>query len=84
MSTTAVLVEAKKELTKHIINRLVPFFYEEFRLGFQSLCVVDSIRKVPHIYIVMRIDGNDILMDRSGQFDQFIFSALRLFRTRHN
>ena len=31
MSTTAVLVEAKKELTKHIINRLTPFFYEEFR-----------------------------------------------------
>jgi hypothetical protein len=29
--STNVLVEAKKELTKHIINRLSPFYYEEFR-----------------------------------------------------
>jgi hypothetical protein len=38
--STNVLVEAKKELTKHIINRISPFFYEEFR-KLHNKCIYD-------------------------------------------
>jgi len=38
--STNVLVEAKKELTKHIINRLSPFFYEEYR-NLHNKCITD-------------------------------------------
>jgi hypothetical protein len=47
--STNVLVEAKKELTKHIINRISPFFYEEFR-KLHNKCIVDcNEAKKPNI-----------------------------------